>query len=148
MEPVDGSIESTATRVRAVGTVRRHVFIDSPAEAVWELVGDPARLHEWFPITSCRVEGPKRWITLASGLQFEEDIVTLDHVLRRFQYRIVNNPIITQHLGTVDVIPDGDRRCCVLYGTDMSPDVMALIIGGAAGEALETLRDLMSKGRP
>lgn len=130
-----------------MGTVRRHVFIESPAEQVWELVGDPARLHEWFPITACRVEGPKRWITLASGLQFEEDIVTLDHVLRRFQYRIVNNPIITQHLGTVDVVPDGDRRCCVLYGTDMTPDVMALIIGGAAGEALEKLSDLMSQGR-
>lgn len=127
-----------------MGTVRRHVFIESPADEVWELVGDPARLHEWFPITDCRVEGTKRWITLASGLQFEEDIVTLDHVLRRFQYRIVDNPIITQHLGTVDVVPDGDHRCCVLYGTDMSPDVMALIIGGAAGEGLGRLRDLMS----
>lgn len=127
-----------------MGTVRRHVFIESPADEVWELVGDPARLHEWFPITDCRVEGTKRWITLASGLQFAEDIVTLDHVLRRFQYRIVDNPIITQHLGTVDVVPDGDHRCCVLYGTDMSPDVMALIIGGAAGEGLGRLRDLMS----
>ena len=123
-----------------MGTVRRHVFIDSPAEQVWELVGDPARLHEWFPITACRVEGPKRWITLASGLQFEEDIVTLDHDLRRFQYTIVNNPIIKSHLGTVDVIPDGAKRCVVTYSTDLEPEVMALIIAGAAGAGLETLQ--------
>ena len=44
-----------------MGTVRRHAFIDSPADQVWELVGNPARLHDWFPITSCEVVGNKRW---------------------------------------------------------------------------------------
>jgi len=130
-----------------MGTVRRHKFIDAPADTVWSLVGDPARLHEWFPITSCRVEGSKRWISLASGLQFEEDIVTLDHVMRRFQYRIVNNPIIVHHLGTVDVIADGDQRCLTVYSTDVDPDVMALIIGGAAGDGLECLAKLFTPGR-
>jgi len=71
-----------------MGTVRRHAFIECSADEVWGLVGDPARLHEWFPITSTRVEGKKRWIDLPSGLCFEEDIVTLDHDLRRFQYNI------------------------------------------------------------
>ena len=72
-----------------MGSVRRHVFIDRAADDVWALVGDPARLHEWFPTTSTEVVGSKRWISLASGLRFEEDIVLLDHDLRRFQYRIV-----------------------------------------------------------
>jgi hypothetical protein len=131
-----------------VGTVRRQIFIEAPAATVWSLVGDPARLHEWFPITDCQVEGSKRWITLASGLKFEEDIITLDHVHRRFQYRIVNNPIVTHHLGTVDVIPDGDHRCLVMYSTDVDPEVMALIIGGAAGAGLEHLQELMTPRRP
>ena len=104
-----------------MGTVRRHAFIDSPADQVWELVGNPARLHDWFPITSCEVVGNKRWINLGSGLRFEEDIVTLDHDLRRFQYSIVNNLIVKSHLGTVDVIPDGPNRCVVMYGTDIDP---------------------------
>lgn len=130
-----------------VGTVRRQVFIEAPADTVWSLVGDPARLHDWFPITGCQVEGSKRWITLASGLKFEEDIITLDHVQRRFQYRIVNNPIVVHHLGTVDVIPDGDHRCLVMYSTDVEPEVMALIIGGAAGAGLERLQELMTPGR-
>jgi len=124
-----------------VGTVRRHLFIDADADTVWGLVGAPERLHEWFPTTSTRMEGNKRWITLASGITFEEDIVTLDHDLRRFQYRIVNNPIITSHLGTVDVIPDGDHRCVVIYSTDMEPEVLALPIGGAAGVGLAALKE-------
>lgn len=123
-----------------MGTVRRHVFLDASADEVWTLVGDPARLHEWFPITDCEVRDGKRWIGLASGLRFEEDIVTLDHDLRRFQYTIVNNPIIKSHLGTVDVIPDGPKRCVVTYSTDLEPEVMALIIAGAAGAGLETLQ--------
>lgn len=128
-----------------MGTVRRHIFIDASADTVWSLVGEPGRLHDWFPTTSTKLEGSKRWITLASGITFEEDIVTLDHDLRRFQYRIVNNPIITQHLGTVDVIPDGDDRCVVIYSTDMEPEVLALPIAGAAGVGLEALKRRFEK---
>ena len=127
-----------------MGTVRRHIFIDSPADEVWALVGDPARLHEWFPITSCEVVGNKRWINLASGLRFEEDIITLDHDLRRFQYSIVNNLIVKSHLGTVDVIPDGPNRCMVMYGTDIDPEPMGLIIIGAAGAGLEKLKEIFA----
>jgi len=127
-----------------MGTVRRHIFIDSPADEVWALVGDPARLHDWFPITSCEVVGNKRWINLASGLRFEEDIITLDHDLRRFQYSIVNNLIVKSHLGTVDVIPDGPNRCMVMYGTDIDPEPMGLIIIGAAGAGLEKLKEIFA----
>jgi len=139
-----------------VGTVRRHIFIDAPADKVWELVGDPSRLDDWFPITGCEVardDGStdlppnQRWITLASGLRFEERIVTLDHDLRRFQYSIINNPIVKSHLGTVDVIADGDNRCLVMYSTDLEPEVMALVIAGAAGEGLRRLRDLFNDER-
>jgi hypothetical protein len=127
-----------------MGTVRRHVFIDSPADEVWALVGDPARLHDWFPITSCEVVDNKRWINLGSGLRFEEDIITLDHDLRRFQYSIVNNLIVKSHLGTVDVIPDGPNRCMVMYGTDIDPEPMGLIIIGAAGAGLEKLKEIFA----
>jgi hypothetical protein len=127
-----------------MGTVRRHVFIDSPADEVWALVGDPARLHDWFPITSCEVVDNKRWINLGSGLRFEEDIITLDHDLRRFQYSIVNNLIVKSHLGTVDVIPDGPNRCMVMYGTDIDPEPMGLIIIGAAGAGLKKLQEVFA----
>lgn len=126
-----------------MGSVRRHVHINRDPETVWALVGDLARQHEWFPLQSCRVEGKKRWITSASGLTFEEDIVTHDHSLRRFQYRIVGNPGITAHLGTCDVIDDGHGGSTVVYSTDMEPEALALVIAGAAGAGLEKLKRLM-----
>jgi hypothetical protein len=36
----------------------------------------------------------------------------------------------------------------VMYSTDVDPEVMALIIGGAAGAGLEHLQELMTPGRP
>jgi hypothetical protein len=80
----------------------------------------------------------------SSGLRFEEDIITLDHDLRRFQYSIVNNLIVKSHLGTVDVIPDGPNRCMVMYGTDIDPEPMGLIIIGAAGAGLEKLKEIFA----
>ena len=125
-----------------MGTVRRHAFVDCNADKVWSFVGAPERLHEWCPITECRVEGNKRWITLAAGIVFEEDIITLDQDLRRFQYKIVNNSLIKFHLGTVDVIPDGDNRCLMMYSTDMDPEVLALPIAGAASLGLEKVKQM------
>jgi hypothetical protein len=82
---------------------------------------------------------------LAAGIVFEEDIVTLDHDLRRFQYNIVNNPLITFHLGTVDVIADGPNRCMLMYSTDMEPEVLALPIGGAAGVGLAKVKEMFDR---
>jgi len=126
-----------------MGSVRRHVHIDRDPDTVWKLVGALDRQHEWFPLSGCRVEGKKRWITLPSGITFEEDIITHDHALRRFQYRIVGNPGITAHLGTCDVLDDGRGGSTVVYSTDMEPEALALVIGGAAGEGLHKLKQLM-----
>ena len=129
-----------------MSSVRRHAFIDCDADTVWNFVSRMDNLHEWFPVVSTRVEGSKRWITLASGITFEEDILLVDHDLRRYQYAIVPNAIIKSHRATVDVIPDGPSRCIVVYSTDMDPEVLALPISGAAGEGLVRLGEMFGKG--
>lgn len=138
------SIGASSNRyILRMGSVRRHVQIDRDPDTVWRLVGDLSRQHEWFPLSGCRVEGTKRWITLPSGITFEEDIVTHDHALRRFQYRIVGNPGITSHLATCDVLDDGRGGSVVVYSTDMEPEALALVIAGAAGEGLAKLKRMM-----
>ncbi len=120
--------------------------MDHPAAAVWDTIGDPTTIHEWFPgIVASSVEGDVRTITLASGVSLAEDIVTNDPILRRFQYRI-SGGFFRAHLGTIDVIDLGDETCLVVYSADAEPDVMALVIGGAAGEALHVLRAQFDSG--
>src|ERR1700722_19830300 len=122
------------------GSVRRSVRIARSAEDVWGIIGDPVRIPEWFTgIVSATVEGNVRVIVTGSGLPMPEEIVTHDQLQRRFQYRITA-PIIKEHLSTLDVIDLGDGTCLVTYSADANPAVMALVIAGAAGSALEELR--------
>jgi Polyketide cyclase / dehydrase and lipid transport len=121
------------------GSVRHDVQLDCPPDKVWELVGDPARVPEWFPgIVSCSIEGDVRTIVTGSGLPMPEQLLTVDPVLRRFQYRITA-PLFTEHLGTVDVHALEDGTSLVVYSTDANPAALALVIGGAARAALAQL---------
>lgn len=130
------------------GSVRHHVRIDRPADDVWALVGDAARLHEWFPgIVASTVDGTTRVITLGSGLPLPEEILVNDPVARRFQYRITA-PLFSYHRGTIDVLDLDDGTCVVVYAADADPRTMALTIGGGCAGALDELKRRMEAGRP
>lgn len=128
------------------GSVRRHVRIARPAAEVWERIGDPARIQEWFDgIESSTVDGSTRVVVTGSGMPMPEEIVTNDPVQRRFQYRITA-PLFREHLSTLDVLDLGDDTSVVVYAADAAPSMLALLIAGAAGSALEQLRDDMERG--
>lgn len=123
-----------------MASLRREVRIARPADEVWAVIGDPATIHEWFPgMEHTTVDGTTRVITTSSGLPMPEEIVTLDHLQRRFQYRLVA-PMVQHHLGTIDVVDLDDGTSLVVYSTDAVPDTMALVIGGSTGAALHELR--------
>ena len=123
------------------GSVRRAVRIRRPAADVWAVIGDPARIQEWFPgIVDSTVDGEVRVITTGAGIRMPEQILTDDAIERRFQYRITA-PIVKEHLSTLDVHDLGDGTSLAVYAADADPSAMALIIAGAAGNALEHVRD-------
>ena len=131
----------------ARGSVRRHVHINKPAGDVWAVIGDPARIHEWFPgIVASSVDGNVRVITTGSGIPMPEEIVTNDPLQRRFQYRITA-PMFREHLSTLDVIDLGDGTSVATYSADASPSTMALVIAAAAGNALEHVKQQL-EGTP
>jgi hypothetical protein len=128
-------------------SVRRQVRIACPPDDVWAIIGDPARIQEWFPgIESSTVDGTTRVIVTGSGLPMPEEIVTNDPLQRRFQYRITA-PMVREHLSTLDVLDLGDGTSLVVYSADANPSTMALVIAGAAGNALEHLRTMMEGAR-
>ena len=123
-----------------MGTIRREVIIERPPDDVWPLIGDPEAIAGWFPgMVTAKVEGTSRIITAESGIPLPEEIVTNDPILRRFQYRVVG-PMLRSHLATVDVFDLNDGRSLVSYSTDADPDPVALVIGGATGNALKELK--------
>ncbi len=118
----------------------RELVIARPPAQVWPAIGDPAALAGWFPgIVTADVSGTSRVITTASGLRMPEEIVTNDARRRIFRYRITA-PMIREHLGTITVSEAGPGRSLVRYETRCEPDTIALVIGGACGNALHELR--------
>jgi hypothetical protein len=130
------------------GSVRRAVRIQRTADDVWAFIGDPSRLHEWFPgITATTVDGTSRVITTRMGLPMPEEIITDDPIARRFQYKLLI-PVVKEHLSTLDVHDLGDGTCLATYAADADPAAMALIIAGAAGNALENAKQMLENGEP
>jgi len=126
-----------------LGSMRYDRRIRRSADDVWALVGDPARLHEWFPgIASCTVDGTTRVIVTGAGIPMPEEILVRDDTQRRFQYR-VTAPLFQFHRGSIDVIALDDDECLVVYTTDADPRPLALVVGGATAEALDYLQQLM-----
>lgn len=129
-----------------LGSIRHQVRINRPADEVWSLVGDPARIPEWFDgIVACTVDGDRRTVTTATGIDMPEEILVHDDRQRRFQYR-VDVGLFTYHRGTIDVIDLGDGTCLATYATDADPRAMALVVGGASKAALEHVKALVEAG--
>lgn len=128
-----------------MATVRRHIRIAAPPDEVWGVLRDPVSIARWWPgITAATHEGNTRMVTLASGPSVPEELLVVDDDQRRLQYRL-HLPIVSHHLVTVDVLDDPEGSL-VIYGTDVTPDAMALVFGGASGAALEGLKRLIEEG--
>ena len=128
-----------------MATIRSHARVHRTAEDVWKIVGDPTRIVEWFPgVTEATVEGNNRMLMLKAGLPVHEEIVTLDHRMRRFQYRITGPLPVKYHLGTMDVIEDGEPGCLLMYSTEISPDPMAFVLDGVISEGIGNLARMLN----
>jgi carbon monoxide dehydrogenase subunit G len=126
--------------------VRREREIAASADDVWARITDAAGLAGWFPgIESSTVDGDTRVITMGSGIPLAETILTNDSIQRRFQYRIAGG-LFKEHLGTIDVIPTAAERCLVVYSSDADPATMAIVLGGATGNALDELARQLESG--
>lgn len=129
-----------------MATVRRELRIEADPEAPWGIISNPGAIHEWFPgiiasEVSSDVDGVFRTVTLGTGLQLVERVITNDPLLRRFQYRI-DGGLFREHLGTADVIDLRDGTCLLVYSTNAEPAVLALVIGAAAGDGLYKIAEL------
>jgi hypothetical protein len=134
-----------------MATLRSHARIHRRADDVWAVLARPERIREWFPgVVDATVADGVRTLTLRTGMPLVEEIVTLDHRLRRFQYRVTGPIPMRFHLGTMDVIdddPDGDGSSCLLvYSTEIEPEPMAFVFDGAVAAATANLARMLDAG--
>jgi uncharacterized protein YndB with AHSA1/START domain len=122
-------------------SIRSHVVIDAHPDAVWKVVSDTANVADWFPAMATSTgTDTRRTVTLRDGASIEEEVVTADPALRRYQYRVTGGDLpIEHHLGTVDVIELDAGRSLVVHGTDIEPPSVADAFDAAISEAVAAL---------
>ena len=126
-----------------MASVRKHVRVARSADDVWKVVGDASAIASWSPnIQASPVSGNRRHIDYVAGYSTEEEIITCDDALRRFQYRILESPVPIDYMGTVDVIDDGDGAL-VIYSAEIRPDDLAEFGGELIARALAGLKDYL-----
>jgi ligand-binding SRPBCC domain-containing protein len=132
-----------------MASLRHERRINAPADVVWSVVARPESIVEWFPgVVAATMEGSIRTITLASGIEMPEEILTIDDSQRRFVYRITA-PLYRFHLGVIDVIELAECDSLCVYSTTAEPDTLALIIAGGTIGALEEIQrvaEALAKG--
>ena len=124
-----------------MASLRSTVRIARPADEVWKVVSDVTGISAWFPgIEKATAGDGTRSCTLAGGHELQEDVVNVDHELRRFQYRITDGMPVEHHLGTVDVLEDGDGSTLVVYSTEVTPDALADLMGPSIEGGVQGLK--------
>jgi uncharacterized protein YndB with AHSA1/START domain len=128
-----------------VATIRHTARIDRSPDDVWKLVSDPASITQWGPgVDGCTSDGTTRTVKMG-GMELIEAIVTNDDDLRRFQYAITGGPMVPEyHLGTIDVLPDGDGTL-VVYSTEVKPDEAKPMIDPAIESLTNALKAYLEK---
>src|SRR4051795_3981066 len=107
-----------------MASIYREFEIESPADAVWDVIRDVGAIHKRFAkdfVVNTVLEGAMRTVTFANGFVVREEIVAIDDQHRRLAYRAVGGRA-THHNASFQVFEVSSTRSRLKWITDVLPD--------------------------
>jgi hypothetical protein len=129
-----------------MASIRKEIPIQSSAAKVWEVVRDIGALHTRLVpgfVVDTRLEGEARVVTFGNGLVVRELIVDLDEEARRLVWS-VRGAQLTHHNASLQVFPDGDARCRLVWIADLLPHEAAANIRTMIDEAARVMEKTLA----
>ena len=130
-----------------MASIHREIEIAAPADVVWDVFRDVGAVHTRLArqyVVDTRLEGDSRLVTFANGMVARERIVDVDDQRRRLAYAVVESPQLTHHNASFEVVPDGDRKCRIIWITDLLPNSMADPITGMVDGGCEAIKKTLT----
>lgn len=128
-----------------MATIRKEIDIDRSEQFVWDAIRDVGNIHKRLVpgfVVDCKLEGDWRTVTFANGMVVRELIVSVDDQSRRHSWA-AQGELLTHYNGSVQVFPDGDDKCRVVWIVDLMPNEAAEQIGNMIQQGLETMKQTL-----
>lgn len=125
-----------------MASIRKELRLDASAEHVWDAVRDVGAVHERLGpgfLLDARLDGDARIVTFANGMVVREPIVDIDDTARRLVYAAVGG-LSSHYNASMQVFPDGDRRCRLVWIIDLLPHALAPTVGALAEQATHVMK--------
>src|ERR1043166_3739942 len=114
---------SFKTRTHLMASIHKEILIDASPADVWDAVRDFGALHTRLApgfVLDTKLDGDARIVTFSNGNVARELLVDCDDDRRRLAYAVVSERL-TQHSASIQVIPEGDKTCRMIWTTDVLP---------------------------
>jgi hypothetical protein len=121
-----------------MASIRNDIPLSASAHDVWDAVRDFGALHQRLApgfVTACQLDGDARVVTFANGSVAREVLVDCDDARQRLVYAI-NNERLKHYSASVQVIPEGEARCRLVWIIDMLPNELAAYVQAQTGDAV------------
>lgn len=125
-----------------MASIRKELRLDASAEHVWDAVRDVGAVHERLGpgfLLDARLDGDARIVTFANGMVVREPIVDIDDTARRLVYAAVGG-LSSHYNASMQVFPDGDRRCRLVWIIDLLPHALAPTVSALAEQATHVMK--------
>jgi hypothetical protein len=131
-----------------MATIHKEIEIERSEGFVWDAIRDVGNIHSRLVpgfVIDCKLEGDWRTVTFASGMVVRELIVSVDDQNRRHSWA-AQGGLLTHHNASVQVFPNGDNKCRVVWIADLMPNEAAESIGSMIQQGLETMKRTLEAG--
>jgi hypothetical protein len=135
-----------------MASINKEIVIESSADDVWRVIGEfatgPSRMAPGF-VVNTEAEGDFRTVTFANGMVARERRVGVDHDARRIAYSVVGGSAVPEHdNASMQVVPDGERRCRLVWIRDVLPDELAAPMTEVMSHGLKVVKQTLDRPSP
>jgi carbon monoxide dehydrogenase subunit G len=121
------------------------VIIEAPADGVWDAARDVAQVHKRLVsgvLSNARLKDGARVVSFANGMVVRALIEDLDDDQRRLAYAATGGRA-AHHNASIQVLPEDEQRCRLVWITDMLPLEMTEPIGALVEQGVRVMKQTL-----
>jgi hypothetical protein len=131
-----------------MASIHKEIRIGKPGEVVWDAIRDVGAIHRRLVrgfVKDCKLDGDSRTVTFANGMVVRELIVDIDDEALRHSWSARSEPF-THHNASVQVFPEGEDECRVVWIADLMPNEVAQATGEMIEHGLVAMKRTLENG--